>query len=68
MRYVPREGVEDLQTAIDGYARFTELVQQYADEMIRLTRREHARGLPKRPRRATASSLPQKRSPRNQAD
>ena len=34
VRYVTREEVEDLQGAIDGYARFTALAQRYADEVI----------------------------------
>lgn len=65
VRYVPREELEDLQEAIDGYARFTELAQRYADEIIRLTRREHARRHPKPSRRATTSTLPREKSPRN---
>lgn len=43
VRYVPRDEVEDLQTAIDGYDRFTQLTQRYADEIIRLTRRDSRR-------------------------
>lgn len=31
------EEVENLQVAIDGYARFNALVQQYVDEIVRLT-------------------------------
>lgn len=38
VRYVPRNRVEDLRAAIDGYARFMILAEQYADEIIRLTR------------------------------
>jgi len=49
VRYVPREQVEDLRAAIDGYSRFMKLVQLYADEIISLTRREHARKYPKHP-------------------
>jgi hypothetical protein len=51
VRYVPREEVDNLQAAIDGYARFTELAQHYADEIIRLTRQDHARS-----RRKTSNS------------
>jgi len=43
VRYVRREDLEDLQQAINGYARFIELTRQYADEMIRLTRIERAK-------------------------
>ena len=68
VRYVPREELEDLQAAINGYARFTKLAERYANEIIRLTRREHARRYPKRPRRATASTSPRKKNPRNGSD
>ena len=55
VRYVPREEVEDLQAAINGYARFNELARQYIDEIVRLTRLDHARRHPKPTRKATAS-------------
>lgn len=42
VRYVPRDQVEELQKAIDGYGQFMDLAQQYANEMIRLTRIELA--------------------------
>lgn len=58
VRYVKREEVEDLQTAIDGYARFNALAQRYADEIIRLTRRDHARKHPKGPARPTKPPQP----------
>jgi hypothetical protein len=40
--YIPRDRIEDLQKAIDGYGQFMELAEQYANEMIRLTRIELA--------------------------
>lgn len=40
VRYVPAAEVEPLQQAIEGYQLFTALAEQYADEVIRLTRRE----------------------------
>lgn len=40
VRYVPARDLPDLQEAIDGYAQFIDLTQQYADEIIRLSRRE----------------------------
>ncbi len=58
VRYVPRHEVCDLQAAIDGYARFMKLAQQYADEIIRLTRREHAHKHPKRPRQPPPERAP----------
>lgn len=41
--YVQREDIDDLQQAIDGYALFTELTRQYADEIVRLTRIQRAK-------------------------
>ena len=38
VRYVAREDLKDLQQAIAGFARFTELTRQYADGIIRQSR------------------------------
>lgn len=43
VRYVPKDDVQDLQQSIDGYATFMKLAQQYADEIIRLTRNERTK-------------------------
>lgn len=40
VRYVPADEVEALQEAIEGYQLFITLAEQYADEVIRSTRRE----------------------------
>ena len=37
VRYVPDSEVQELQKAIDGYALFQRLAEQYADEIIRIT-------------------------------
>lgn len=42
VRYVPAEEVASLQKAIDGYNLFRRLAEEYADEIIRHTRQEHA--------------------------
>jgi hypothetical protein len=68
VRYVLREEVEYLQAAIDGYARFNELARQYIDEIVRLTRLEHARKHPKKARKATASHPKPKKTSRNGPD
>ena len=39
VRYVPKDEVAQLKKDIDGYQRFIKLAEQYADEVIRLTRR-----------------------------
>lgn len=40
VRYVPASEVAALEKAIEGYRLFIALAEQYADEVIRLTRRE----------------------------
>ena len=39
VRYVPKDEVEELKKDIAGYQQFVKLAEQYADEVIRLTRR-----------------------------
>lgn len=39
VRYVPKDEVAQLKKDIAGYQRFIKLAEQYADEVIRLTRR-----------------------------
>ena len=48
VRYVLREDIQDLEQAISGYTRFMSLAQQYADEIIRLSRREREKNLKNR--------------------
>ncbi len=43
VRYVSDEDLADLQEAIDGYTLFRKLAEEYADEIIRLTRSQRAR-------------------------
>ena len=45
VRYVPAKELEILQPDIDGYSQFMDLVQQYANEIIRITRREREKQL-----------------------
>jgi len=48
VRYVRSEDVDLLQEGIDGYTRFTKLVEQYADEIIRLSRAQREKHKQKR--------------------
>ena len=43
VRYVPADEVASLQEAIDGYTLFRKLAEEYAEEIIRRTRHEHAK-------------------------
>lgn len=47
-RYVPRDQVPALQQAIDGYEKFQQLTQRYADMVIQKTRAELASGFKKK--------------------
>lgn len=40
VRYIPANQVDYVQQAIDGYHLFMQLAEQYADEVIKQTRRE----------------------------
>ena len=53
VRYVPADEVASLQEAIDGYNLFRKLAEEYAEEIIRRTRHEHAKhkNRPKKERR-----------------
>jgi hypothetical protein len=50
VRYVPADQVPELQEAIDGYNLFRSLAEQYADEIIRVTRKERDKKRPRKKR------------------
>lgn len=50
VRYVPREQVPALQEALAGYARFLQLTQAYADQIIERSR-GNRKAQPSRPAR-----------------
>lgn len=43
VRYVPRDEVDELKKDIAGYQLFMKLAEQYANEIIRVSRRERER-------------------------
>ena len=43
VRYIPKNEVAELKKDLDGYRRFAELAEKYADEVIRETRTEKTR-------------------------
>lgn len=43
VRYVPRDQIESLRKAIDGYRRFQQLIQQYATLIIEKSRQQRAK-------------------------
>ncbi len=46
VRYVPAEQAPFVQKAIEGYALFMKLAEQYADEVIEQTRKERQKAFP----------------------
>ena len=58
VRYVPAAEAKFVTDAIEGYKLFTELVEQYVDEVIRQTRAERSKEFPK----SKASNKTQKNS------
>ena len=54
VRYVPAKQVDFVQEAMDCYTQFMELVEQYADEVIRHTRREREKLFPRKTRDTTS--------------
>jgi hypothetical protein len=55
-RYVPQEQVDVVRKAIDGYQRFKELTEQYAQQVIERTRAELAAGSKKNGRKSRHKS------------
>lgn len=64
-RYLPQDKVPEVQQAIDGYRRFQELTEQYAQQIIEQTRAELNIGIKKKPQPQPRSSRHKSASPRN---
>ena len=54
-RYVPSEQVSQIKEAIEGYHRFQQLTQQYAQLVVEKTRAEREAGSKKKTRRQNSS-------------
>ncbi len=50
VRYVPKGEVEELKKDIAGYQLFAKLAEQYADEVIRMSRREREKKTKRKPK------------------
>lgn len=66
VRYVPADEAKFVTDAIAGYKLFTELMERYADEVIRQTRAEREKEFPKmKPRNKTQKkNQPKGKSPK----
>jgi len=62
VRYVPAEQVAYLSEALEGYKKFTQLAQEYAEEVIKQTRQEREKLFPleKQPKNKTRPGRPRK--------
>jgi len=47
VRYIPREQLPFVRKAIQGYKKFMALVQDYASEIIKQTRKQQSQNFPK---------------------
>lgn len=65
VRYVPAEEAKFVTDAIAGYKRFTELAEQYADEVVRQTRAERQKEFPKR---KPPNSTQKKKEPKGKSE
>ena len=61
-RYIPRDQAAAVQEALQGYAQFQELTEEYARQMIDKTRAEIAAGSKKKTPPRNSSSLRTRRS------
>lgn len=57
-RYVPREQVPAVQEAIEGYGKFTGIIEQYVDQLVEETRKQIAADSKKKPQSRPSSSSP----------
>lgn len=65
-RYLPQDKVPEVRQAIEGYQKFQQITQQYAQQMVEQTRAQLGIGLKKKPgpnppRRRHKSSSPKTR-------
>ena len=63
-RYIPRDQVPAVQEAIDGYAKFQSLIQEYVDQIVDQTRAEIAAGSKKKTSHRNSSSPKTQKSTR----
>lgn len=64
-RYLPQDKVAQVQQAIEGYHKYQQLTEQYAQQIIEKTRAELNIGLKKKPRRNPHKSRRQSSLPKS---
>ena len=63
-RYLPQDKVPQVQQAIEGYHKYQQLTEQYAQQIIEQTRAQLNIGVKKKPRSNPPKSHPKSASPR----
>jgi hypothetical protein len=63
-RYIPREKVQQVQQALEGFHRYEQLTEQYAQQVVEKTRAQMDIGIKKKPRPRPSRSFPS-RWPKN---
>src|SRR5437764_13301353 len=63
-RYLPQDKVPEVQQAIEGYHKYRQLTEQYAQQMVEQTRARLDIGVKKKPQSNPANSLPKSVSPK----
>jgi hypothetical protein len=62
-RYIPKHKVPEVQQAIEGYQKFQQLTEQYAQVLVEQTRAQLGIGVKKKPR-SNKNSRPESSSPK----
>ena len=63
-RYLPQDKVPEVQQAIEGYGKYQQLTEQYAQQIIEQTRAQLNIGVKKKPSPNPPNSRPKSASPR----
>jgi hypothetical protein len=64
-RYLPQDKVTEVQQAIEGYHKYQQLTEKYAQQIIEQTRAELKIGVKKKPQPEPRSARRKSTSPRN---
>lgn len=64
-RYLPQDKVPDVQQAIEGYHKYKQLTEQYAQQIIEQTRTQLNIGVKKKPSPKPPNSRPKSVSPKS---
>ena len=63
-RYIPQDKVPEVRQAIEGYQKYQQLTEQYAQQIVEQTRAQLGIGIKKKPNSSQNSPRPKSSSPR----